>query len=168
MNDQTSRFLRCFYFQGYLSGMGYIFSYQGLSMLYEKLVHKSCTMDPTYEDQSFGKCLADIVLQLDTRDVLKRQTFLHDAIDSEIAIFNEFDITAWIKSNSFYHFKNGLDCCSAMLVGTHHINLELMFLYNHLIRNVTIWGKNKSEHEPRMPNKLTRLEIAESALDVRF
>lgn len=151
-----------------MSGMGYIFTQEGLRILYGKLVNNTCKVEQTYEDKSFGRCLADVVLQVDTRDEHKRQKFLHEGIDSEIAIFNDFHGAAWIKTHAFYHFRNGLDCCSPMMVGTHHLDMNSMFLYNNLIRNVSVFGKHKFSDEPKLPKKYNRADIALSTLDTNF
>lgn len=144
-----------------MSGMGYIFSREGLRRLYIRFVSNTCPMpDPTLEDVDIGGCLAHDVMQVDTRDEKKRLTFLHAGIEAEI-LLNEPD---WIKEHSYNHFSTGLDCCAPKLVGTHHISLEFMFFLNHLVRNFRVFGHQKFEKEPKPPRKLTREEVELSTL----
>ncbi len=147
-----------------MSGMGYVFSREGLRRLYDKIVSKECPMlERVYEDQEFGKCLADNVLQVDTRDELKRRRFFHESLDSEIALQDTKEIHKYI----FYPYKDGLDCCSSTHIATHHISMGIMYLFDYLIRNVSVFGVRKT---PKfvLPKKLSREEVALAALDVDF
>jgi hypothetical protein len=154
--------------QGYVSGMGYIFTKEGLKRLYDKMISRACPMsEKIYEDQEFGRCVADNVFQVDTRDELKRHRFFVHSLDNEIAKFNEELYSSWIHEHNYYPFERGLGCCSPTHVATHHISLERMYLFNHLIRNVSVFGVKKT---PKfvLPRKMSRGEIALAAADVDF
>jgi hypothetical protein len=145
--------------------MGYVFSREGLRRLYDKMVSKVCPMiERVVEDQEFGKCLADNVLMVDTRDELKRQRFFHNKLDDELGMFKK---AKRMRKLIFYPYKLGLDCCSSTHIATHHISIEIMYVFDYLIRNVSVFGVRKT---PKfvLPKKLSRDEVALAALDVDF
>jgi hypothetical protein len=147
--------------------MGYVFTREGLRRLYEKMMSKECPMvEKSLEDQEFGKCLADNVLQVNTLDEQKRHRFFHQSFDPEISQFGEYD-SVWIREHVYYPFKKGLDCCSPTHIATHHIGLDIMYLFDYLIKNVSIFGLKKY---PKfvLPKKWTKEEIAMAVLDVDF
>ncbi len=123
-------------------------------------------METFLEDQEFGKCLADNVLQVNTLDELKRHRFFHRYLDRELSKFDEYD-SAWIRKHIYYPMQYGLNCCSPTHIATHHIEVEQMYFFDYLIRNVSVFGVKKYP-KFELPKRQTKEEILMAAMHVDF
>lgn len=143
-------------------GSGYVLSKESLIRLIEKGVNENACPDHKNEDIALGTCLKQFnVISGDSRDATLRDRFFQ--FQPDVALipkkpdFNPVD-SYWHYYYLWYDYKFGLNtCCSDTFIATHQITPPEMYLYEYLLYNVKIFGKQEQVEE--LPRKFNFLEV---------
>ncbi|XP_069114352.1 glycoprotein-N-acetylgalactosamine 3-beta-galactosyltransferase 1-like [Argopecten irradians] len=132
--------------QGYMSGgAGYVLSHKAVKLLVEKGVDDSamCRSDGGgAEDLELGRCMQKLGVQAgDSRDELERERFMPFVPEHHL-IPGILPKDMWYWSYSYYHAKQGPDCCSDYAITFHYVNPNMMYVLEYLVYHLKPYGYN--------------------------
>lgn len=133
--------------RGYMSGGGgYVISSSALRQLIQRgFQNGSCRQDGGNEDEEIGLCLTKSDVQiLRSQDILGRETFHPEPLQSYL----QPPYPTWLNEYGWNsNIKFGSECCSKYSITFHHLTVESILLYEHLLYNTEVFGLRGHKHE---------------------
>lgn len=152
-----------------VGGSGYVISKEALTRFYKQgVLNKKCPASTNNEDLMFGYCMQTLhVIAGDTRDDFIRERFFQFQPDIALP-----DIPTnpgfWYHEYVWFKLRYGQKrCCSDLLIATHYVLPEEMYLYDYLIYKVKVNGIKKFA-EDSLPLKLTYNDVKKLVVDDKY